>query len=109
VLKNLGKGGMGSVEHVKNKEDGKEYALKVMKKSHLKKKRVCKGEFAYDLALQEIDIMKTLEHPNIIKLHEIINDESADDINLIMDLHLNGTLKGAAKNSETGLDYEKSR
>lgn len=35
--------------------------------------------------MQEIDIMKQLNHPNIIRLIEVINDNNSDLLLLIMD------------------------
>jgi serine/threonine protein kinase len=42
----------------------------------LRKKQTGKGKNAYDCVLEELKILKTLEHPNIIWLDEIIDDPS---------------------------------
>lgn len=39
---------------------------------------------ALDEVYQEIDIMKKIDHPNIIKLYEIIDDPGCDKLYLIM-------------------------
>ena len=36
--------------------------------------------------------MKTLEHPNVIWLHEIIDDPSSDYLYLVTEYHSNGSL-----------------
>ena len=45
-----------------------------MDKELLKKKQAGPGKNAFDCVLQELEVMQRLEHPNIIFLHEIIND-----------------------------------
>lgn len=40
----------------------------------------------------EMEILKMLVHRNVIKLHEILNDPTNDEIFLIMDLLEGGTL-----------------
>lgn len=41
---------------------------------------------ALDDVYKEIDIMKQLDHPNIINLYELIDDPSSDKLYLIMPL-----------------------
>ena len=40
-----------------------------------------------------MDVLKSLVHKNVIKLHEIINDPQHDEIFLIMDFLEGGTLQ----------------
>jgi [calcium/calmodulin-dependent protein kinase] kinase len=35
--------------------------------------------------MREIDILKDLNHPNIIGLHEVIDDEKEDKLYLVLD------------------------
>ena len=60
----LGEGKFGKVFLVKRKIDLKEWAVKVIPKSDLKEENIDLARF------KEIEIMKQLMHPNIIKLHE---------------------------------------
>ena len=58
-LKLLGKGAFGEVWHVKHKILGKDFALKIIKK---------RPNSDTKLILNEIDILKKLDHPNILKI-----------------------------------------
>ena len=60
----LGEGKFGKVFLVKRKIDLKEWAVKEIPKSNLKEENIDLARF------KEIEIMKQLMHPNIIKLHE---------------------------------------
>jgi len=68
-LKKMGKGTFGSVYKVMHKQTGVIRAMKVISKKKLK----C-GFTDADI-LQEIDVLKKLEHPHIIKIYEFYNYE----------------------------------
>lgn len=46
-----------------------------MNKKFLKRKILSNGKNAYESVLEEMKILQKLEHPNIVWLHEIIDDE----------------------------------
>ena len=79
----------GYVDHVNRVV---EYAVKQMNKQFLKSKSFGKDKSAYDCVLDELQVLKKLEHPNIIWLHEIINDKSKDDIYIVTVYHSKGSL-----------------
>ena len=56
-------------------------------------KKNSKGQNAYDCVLKEIKVLKRLEHPNIISLHEVIDDPKKDKIYLVTDWYINGSLE----------------
>ena len=64
VLKKLGKGTFGTVYKIMHKTTGTIRAMKVIPKNSMKR------GFTDDDIIQEINILKTLEHPHIIKLYE---------------------------------------
>ena len=64
IIKKLGKGTFGTVYKVIHKTTGCIRAMKVIPKNNMK------YGFTDDDIIQEINIMKTLEHPHIIKLFE---------------------------------------
>jgi serine/threonine protein kinase len=57
-----------------------------MRKTHLMKKRVAKGKNAYDCVMEELKVLQRLQHPNVIWLHEIIDDPKKDKIFLVTEL-----------------------
>jgi serine/threonine protein kinase len=63
TIRPIAKGAFGSVYLVKRKSDGLLYAMKVLKKAHLK----LKNEFMYIAA--ERTIMSSLNSPYVVKLH----------------------------------------
>ena len=42
--------------------------------------------------MREIDIHKMLNHPNIVRLHEVIDDDADDKVYLIMEYAVNGRI-----------------
>ena len=73
-----------------------------MNKKALRKKSTGNGKNAYDCVIEELKVMQRLEHPNIIWLHEIIDDLKKDDIFLVTEFHSKGSLGDviAKKNSK---------
>ncbi|KAJ2780523.1 hypothetical protein GGI15_003514 [Coemansia interrupta] len=59
-LRCLGKGGFGKVYEVRNKLDGRGYAVKQIK---------IKGEITADKTLREIKTLANLDHPNIVRYY----------------------------------------
>ena len=62
VEKKLGEGSFASVMLCKDTRNGIQYALKKMNKKELKRKK------QYSCLLEELKVLSTLEHPNIIWL-----------------------------------------
>ena len=86
--KKLGKGSFGKVKLVFNTKDEQYYAMKIFSKSLLKRRRVFgRGGISddWETTKKEIAIMKKLHHPNIVKLHEVIDDEENDNLFLVLD------------------------
>lgn len=66
--------------------------MKVINKNKLKKIIVGKNKYAYDSIQTEIAVLKKLDHPNIVRLFEIIDDPKHDKLYLITELVKHGTL-----------------
>ena len=68
VKQKLGKGKFGLVKAGINKETKKPVAIKIMAKRNM-------GKSDMELAKVEIDILKISQHPNIIKLYDVFENE----------------------------------
>lgn len=77
----LGKGSYGHVMRAKCKETGQIRAVKVIKKAKIENTMRMK---------REIQIMKLLDHPNIIKLFHVYED--FDNLYLVMEMSAGGEL-----------------
>ena len=94
----LGSGAFSKIELVE--KDGIKYALKIVDKSFLKSQK----NFEFDEegnvvvntslenAIKEISILKKTNHPNIIKLHEILYCEKNKNIYLVLEYCEHGDL-----------------
>ena len=81
----LGDGSFGIVSEVKHKASGDIRAMKKITKKYLEKNEQAKSEFN-----SEIQILRYLSHPNIIKMYEFFED--ARYISLITELCTGGEL-----------------
>ena len=95
--------GSGSFSKVKLLEkNGEHYAVKIINKKQLRSKKKGfgfmnkNGNFEVNTlleeAMREIAILKKINHQNIVRLHEIIQDDTKDKVYLILDYCNRGTL-----------------
>jgi len=68
LLKTIGKGNFAKVKLAKHIPTGKEVAIKIIDKTQLNAGSLQK-------LFREVRIMKTLDHPNIVKLYQVIETE----------------------------------
>lgn len=90
----LGEGSYGNVFRAKHRETGEVRAVKVISKAKIKNK---------DRFKMEIDILKKLDHPNVIKLYETFEDHKY--VYLVMEICTGGELFDRIK--EAGCFTEK--
>ena len=86
----LGRGAFGVVRAATRK--GQTYAVKLLSKPRLKKRRVGMRSNALELLSREIAVWKKLNHPNVCNLVEVINDESHDEVYLVSEFIQGGML-----------------
>jgi len=86
IGKELGKGAFGSVFIVKRKEDTKIYAMKRVKISQLNTKE-------RENALNEVRILASLNHPNIVGYKEAFYEEDSRTLNIVMEFADDGDLE----------------
>ena len=88
----LGKGAFGSVCIVKRKIDNQVYAMKRVNISKLSNKE-------RENALNEIRILASLSHPNVIGYKEAFYDEPSKTINIVMELADDGDIASKIKHN----------
>ena len=102
IGKLLGKGVFGSVSLVTRKRDGNIYAMKRVNIGKLNKKEK-------ESALNEIRILASLSHPNIIGYKEAFFDEHSNTLNIVMEYADEGDLEEKIKyNLKRRLNFEES-
>lgn len=92
IEKDLGKGSFATVHLGYDQNTNVKYAIKEMNKALLMKKRTGQGKNAYDCVLEELKVLQRLQHPNIIWLHEIIDDPKKDKIFLVTEWQKKGSV-----------------
>lgn len=101
VREHIGRGAYGVVRLVVDHK-GVKFAMKVLNKKRLQKKR--KGGFgpksrsALDDVRKECAILKKMDHPSIVKLVEIIDDAKNDYIYMIFELITGGAVMEIKEN-----------
>ena len=83
MLEILGKGTFGCVYRARNKKSGVIRAIKTIKKRAVDRKEQHR-------LISEVDILKKLDHPNIVKLYELIEDDR--HYHLVTELCIGGEL-----------------
>lgn len=90
----MGKGSYGKVKlALDTLEENRQCALKILNKVKLSRVLLGKGKTAMESVRTEIAIMKRLEHPNVVRLYEVIDDPKADKLYIIMEYLKNGSLQ----------------
>ncbi|KAF3491992.1 STE/STE11/CDC15 protein kinase [Arthroderma uncinatum] len=85
----LGKGAFGSVYRALNWGTGETVAVKQIRLADLPKSEL-------RVIMQEIDLLKNLDHSNIVKYHGFV--KSAETLNIILEYCENGSLHSISKN-----------
>ena len=100
--KELGKGAFGSVRLVTRKEDKKIYAMKSVSIGKLDDKEK-------EAALNEVRILASLSHPNIIGYKEAFYDERSKTLNIVMEYADDGDIAHKIKeNLKRRLRFDES-
>jgi len=96
----LGQGSYGMVKLAYNREDEKNYAMKILSKKKLQKKAGMlfrrplpnrkeggkKPEGPLEKIYREIAILKKVDHPNVVKLVEVVDDPMEDNLYMVFEL-----------------------
>jgi len=91
MLKVLGCGSYGKVKLCISSTNNEFYAVKIYQKEVLKRRRIGLSSALQDV-IREIAIMKKLDHENIVKLYEVIDDDEHERIYMVMEYVDGGSL-----------------
>jgi len=97
IIKELGKGSFGKVKLVKHTETGELFAMKVFNKNVLRKKRMGMKNLLQDVEW-EIKVMRMLDHPNCMKLYEVLDSLEFHKLYLRVEYAPNGVSMKAEDN-----------
>jgi len=100
ALKMIGRGSFAKVYLVESKATGKMYAVKAFTKEGI---IISNKQNAKPSMLNEIDIMRSLDHENIIKLYEV--HETENSIYLVLELIQGKSLQDALKKTTFKEEY----
>ena len=102
ILEKLGDGAYSVVYKVKRKQDGNIYALKKVKLQNLSDKEK-------ENALNEVRILASLSHKNIIAYKEAFFDEPSKTLNIVMEYADDGDISTKIKyNLKNGLVFREN-
>lgn len=87
MISNLGDGAYSKVYKVKRIADGQMYALKIVALKNLSDKEK-------DNAINEVRILASIRHPNIIQYKEAFMDKGSESLCIVMELVDMGDLYG---------------
>lgn len=98
INRDLGEGSFAKVKLALQGEQDEKFAIKIINKSEMKKKMrpitddngMRRYISNYDYVEKELKIMKMVDHTNVLKMHEIIDDDENDNLYLVLDYAQNG-------------------
>ncbi|XP_055387998.1 calcium/calmodulin-dependent protein kinase kinase 1 isoform X3 [Condylostylus longicornis] len=93
LMDQIGQGSYGLVKLAYNEEDSTHYAMKILSKRRLLRKAglMSRGpkkttQSPLDRVYREIAVLKKLDHPNVVKLIEVLDDPLEDFLYLVFEL-----------------------
>ena len=110
MLDTLGVGSYGKVKKCRDSTKQELFAMKIIKRSKVKTRPVNDAVSGIGVVVdQEMSCLTKIDHINIIKLYEIIDDPSTEKIYLVMDYLSGGSLADKLEKHEEGLEIEQVR
>ncbi|XP_050502201.1 calcium/calmodulin-dependent protein kinase kinase 1 isoform X1 [Diabrotica virgifera virgifera] len=122
LMDSIGQGSYGIVKLAYNEEDDTHYAMKILSKKKLLKKAGMFGRLPpvrkdgrsnsspinhpFQKVYREIAILKKLDHPNVVKLVEVLDDPVEDHLYLVFELLEGGQVLEIP--TDTPLDEDKA-
>lgn len=101
LLDTLGTGSYGEVRLCKDRTTDNLFAIKIISKEMLKKKKSGNSSETYfEDIRREIAIMKKLLHPNVLRLYEVLDDPNVNKMYLVLEYMKEGDLINVLKTRE---------
>jgi [calcium/calmodulin-dependent protein kinase] kinase len=91
ILESLGAGSYAEVKLCKEKASGKLFAMKFINRDIMKHDKLGKQNKLDDIK-REIAIMKKLNHPNVLRLYEVMDDPKMNKLFLVLEYMKHGDL-----------------
>lgn len=85
LLRFLGQGSFGRVHLCEDTNTKEKYAMKILDKKKTSWTFISRNQTVLDNILNEISIMKKLNHPNVVKLKEVLDNPGDDTIYIVME------------------------
>eukprot|EP00899_Mesostigma_viride_P029238 jgi/Mesvir1/949/Mv17503-RA.1 len=85
IIKVLGTGSHGKVKLCLNTQDSTLYAIKIIDKRLLSKRRFGSRKSPIEEVMREIAIMKKLQNPNVVTLYEVIDDPNGSKLFMVLE------------------------
>lgn len=110
LLDVLGTGSYGEVRLCKDRTTDELFGIKILSKEMLKKKKGGNtNETYFEDIKREIAIMKKLEHPNVLRLFEVLDDPNVNKLYLVLEYMKNGDLLHFIKERDNKEDKIKDK
>jgi len=105
----LGAGAYAKVKMCVDMDTGTSFAIKIFKKSLLKRRQSRFQGTAFDDVLREIAIMRKLDHVNVVNMHDVIDDVFANKLYMVIDFCKHGAIMDSNEMPCSPLELSKSR
>ncbi|XP_044314745.1 uncharacterized protein LOC108041322 isoform X1 [Drosophila rhopaloa] len=92
LMEQIGQGSYGLVKLAYSEEDSTHYAMKILSKKRLLRQAGLmrrgprKATSPLDRVYREIAVLKKLDHPNVVKLIEVLDDPLEDSLYMVFEL-----------------------
>ncbi len=94
VLSSLGQGAFAEVRLCKQKKTNELFAMKIMNRKMIIQSKMANFR-------REVEIMKKLNHPNVIRLHEVLDDPKVNKVYMVLEYLKRGDLSKAFGSQST--------